>query len=646
MPNKKKLLILHLVILFFSICSIMFSQIGTEEKLIFFQTNLVIEPADTLLSRIDRARSQGANAVLISDSKFNRFGALGTAGNQWKTQADKLVAGIKARNMKLIINTITTGFNGNVLASNPSLTTGYPIEEQEVQVQNGSLVPVNSANISNGGFENYTGDDPGDWGFQDDPGSNTFIDTQVKRSGNASFRIDPRNGEQARIFRTFSVKPFHNYTLVCWIKTENLTANKFFPLIRDDNNTARRLTNLYMSQPKTSGGRSYLKNVNNLNLDWTEVRIGFNSLDATVVNLGLTVYGGYAGSIWWDDIEIIDSPFLNWINRDDLPTSITKDGIELLWDVNVEMPEDTLLGVSGFIGAYDTQHLAPEVTVISNSQVDEGDILKVSGYHALPTGSNAQVSGAWNNQDWLDKVKQVHQTLYQEFNPDGFLLNYSEIRTGGWEPNDLQFSNSGEALASSIEKTFSDMEVVAPNAEHYFWNDMVDPNHNAVETYYQVNNTLDGSWLTLDPSKVTICTWWEGQKITDKGPLSLSHFADLGFKQIVGGYYDADVTTNFNRWTTASSGIANIVGSMYTTWVKDYTNIEAFADLWWTNCEAETFVNGLIKSDTYTAAQSIYSSGIANSFSEIIFSSNEVTLQEGFAVSAGGLFEINSLGCN
>jgi len=426
-------ILLIVIIAMLSHLNIASAQIGTDDKFIMFQTNLLTEPADVTLSRIDRAKAIGANAVLFDDAKVTRYGAGSYPGDQWKAEADKLVSGIKARGMKLILKTITTGFNGSVLDINPNLTTGYPIVNQEVQVANNQLVPINSSNITNGGFENYQGNSPTDWGFQDDPGARTFIDTNVKRSGNASFRIEPRDGNQARIFREFPVKPFHHYTLVVWVKMENLTADLAFPLLRDSNNIDRALTNLKMSTENPDGGRQYINSVQNYDLDWTEVRISFNSLEATSVNLGLTTFGGTSGSIWWDDVEIIDSPFLNWINRNDLPVSMTKNGQELVLGQDIQTPIDPLLGQVPYPGSYETHHAAPIVSVLDNTNLSQGDILKVSGYHALPTGSNAQVSGAWNNPDWLATVKQVHQTLYNEFQPDGFLLDYSEIRAGGWE---------------------------------------------------------------------------------------------------------------------------------------------------------------------------------------------------------------------
>jgi len=558
--------------------------IGQEDKMLHMSANLVVTTAEELLEYVDRAQASGANAVLFSDAKLNTYGLNGTFSDTWDSRMNQLVDGVKSRGMKFNVITITMGFAGTLIASDPNLTTGYPIENQELEATNGVLVPVSSANIANGGFENFSDNTPTAWGFQDAIGERTFIDTDIKRSGNASFRAEAMNGESSRIFTVFDVKPFHQYTLQFWIRTENLTARNLAALIRDDNNKERTLTNLHISLPKDNGGQQYYERPNQLTtVGWEEVRIAFNSLNATRVNLALAVFGGEEGTIWWDDVQVFDTPALNWINRNDLPRSVKhSNGQNLSFGADVELPVDTQLGISGFQGAFDTQHLAPEILIINTTNINEGDVIEINGYHALPTASG-QISASWNNPEIYNRMRTIHQTLQNDFQPDGFLINYSEIRTGGWEPSDINIGTSGIALATSIERAFEDLFEVAPDANYYFWNDMVDPNHNAIEDYYQVNNTLDQSWLTLNPNKVTIATWWEGQKITDFGPSSLSFFADKGFKQILGAFYDEDVTDNYNRWVSAAEGVDQVSGSIYATWTspKNFTKIEEFGELWW-----------------------------------------------------------------
>ena len=84
-----------------------------------------------------------------------------------------------------------------------NLTTGYPIEQQELKATNGELIPIKSSNLVNGDFENFDGNNVLQWKSQDAVGERTFIDTTIKKSGNASFRAEAINNESSRIFTVF-----------------------------------------------------------------------------------------------------------------------------------------------------------------------------------------------------------------------------------------------------------------------------------------------------------------------------------------------------------------------------------------------------------------------------------------------------------
>ena len=608
--------------------------VGTDNQMLHISANMVENTPEELFGYIDRAKAKGANTVLFSDSKLSRFGLNGTAGSLWDTRMRELVDGIREREMKLHFITIVMGFNGSMLSNDTNLTTGYPIRKQPLQVENGILKPVATAQINNGSFEEVTADNaniPVGWGFQDAIGERTFIDTEVKRSGNASFRADARDNQLSRIFTSFETQPFHQYTLSFWMKAQNLTAANVLPVVLndDDKSIKDRLTNLRMSLPKENGGRSYFNAANNLTIDeWTEVRVAFNSQEATRVKIALAVFNGTAGSIWFDDVKIEDSPTLNWLNRDDLPISATvkETGRALSFVTDLERPVDLLLGQSGFNGSYDTQHTAPTVSLKSNTTLNEGAIVELSGWHGMPT-ANGQVSGSWNNEQNFANMRLIHQRLYDTFKPDGFLLNYSEIRTGGYEPNDTQYKNSGEALGRSIERAFADLFEVAPNAEYYFWSDMIDPNHNAIEKYYQINSSLEGIWNYVDPDKVTLATWWEGDKITKLGPLSLKFFEDLGFKQVVGAYYDANVIDNYNRWQNAAQGLNLVNGSLYATWTRprNFQDIESFGDVWWENGKVLAIENEKISTNEAIA---ILPNPAFNVVSIDLNTNSDITLRE------------------
>ena len=97
---------------------------------------------------------------------------------------------------------------------------------------------------------------------------------------------------------------------------------------------------------------------------------------------------------------------------------------------------------------------------------------------------------------------------------------------------------------------------------------MFDPMHNAVDGYYLVNGTLQGSWEGLDPA-VTIANWNSG-----KAKPSLDFFAGRGHSQILAGYYDGD--DNLSVWDAAARSVPRILGFMDTTWENRYDDLERY----------------------------------------------------------------------
>ena len=552
---------------------------ATAVNMLKVNANFSVDTAAERLAYVDLAQAAGANAILLTDSKLTRWGVGAPASERWLREMRAFRQGVQARGMKLVVNTITIGYCSSFLATNPALTTGYPIIDQPMRARGSRLLPVTTSRVPNGGFEQAAGNRPGGWTFQDDPGVRTFVDSTVTRSGAASMRLDGRGGESSRIQASIAVKPWHQYTLKFWVRTENLTARPEVLIRRVDRDV--RLTSQHLSSPAENGGRNFIRSAQNLDLNWTQMRIAFNSQDNTSLRLMFALFEGSSGSLWVDDLTINDSPTLNWIQRDDLPVAARlQNGSVLTVGTDLNLLADPLLGEIGYTGRFGTYHDGPLPDVRNGGAVKDGDIVLISGWHAQVTAAG-QIGCSWLSPGVRTLMRSAHQKIQNEFAPDGYLLNYDEIRTGGFEPSDKVLGSSGAALAASIAGAYEDLFQVAPDAEHFFWSDMVDPNHNARADYYQVANTLDGSWRSLDPARVTIINWWSGQAVLDKGPASLRHFADLGFRQVIGGYYDEDVAANYLRWQIASEGIADIDGSLYATWREDYSQIEAFGFLWW-----------------------------------------------------------------
>ena len=551
-------------------------------KPLFMQANFVVNSADQLLDVVDRAKKSGANTVILSDSKVNRA-PFNEQGVKWEQGIQKFVDGVKARDMNIYINTVTMGYCSSLSSANTNLATGYPIVAQPLRAVSNELVPIQTATVPNGGFEEYSDDLPAQWGFQDAPGIRTFIDTTTKLNGNASLRLDGIGGLNSRIITSVSVEPYHQYTLRFWIKTRDITARRISAVVRDKNDRTRRLMTQSLSTSGVNKSRNYFESANQRTLEWTEMKLAFNSLDATQVDLLFSVFGGSNGSVWLDDVELIDTPTLNWLVRDDLPSYLTNDSgarFEANRDyISIDDPE---LGQAGFAGRYTTYHDAPTIESIGSGSIVEGQTVYLYGYHAL-VSNRGQISCSWNSPETYLRMRQIHEYVFRTYQPDGVMLNYDEIRSGGFEPSDQIYTNSGEALAASISRALSDLNDIAPGAKHLFWSDMIDPFHNAKRNYYQVANTLEGSWLGVDPSQVVLATWWAGDRLVENGENSLRFFADLGFEQIVGAFYDQDVVVNHRNWMNAAENISGVIGGIYASWTSppDFSQIESFGELWW-----------------------------------------------------------------
>ena len=139
-----------------------------------------------------------------------------------------------------------------------------------------------------------------------------------------------------------------------------------------------------------------------------------------------------------------------------------------------------------------------------------------------------------------------------------------------------RFHGSGGLLAFNVLRCREIARRAGGGKPLYVWSDMFDPNHNAREGYYLVNNSFAGSWEGLDPD-VTVMKWGEPEKAAK----SLAFFSRRVKKVMIAGFYDEDVKANRARWASALGEAPNVVGVMYTTWRDDYSQLEEFARVWW-----------------------------------------------------------------
>ena len=104
---------------------------------------------------------------------------------------------------------------------------------------------------------------------------------------------------------------------------------------------------------------------------------------------------------------------------------------------------------------------------------------------------------------------------------------------------------------------------------------MFDPFHNARKQgpmyLAKGDGPWAGSWEGL-PASVTIANWHQNDAD------SLQFFAGRGHAQILAGYYKNADPRRIVAWLKLAAEVQGIRGVIYTTWVGDYSKLEAFMD--------------------------------------------------------------------
>lgn len=546
--------------------------------------NLLGDSVESFIPLVQRAKAAGADTILFSDTKTSNFYAQ-TYRQQWLAKMRELQSAVRAEGLAFVVTTASVGYCQPILQLDPTLVSSMPTVEMPLIVTGGTLVPVQTATVTNGSVEASTSaTDANGWRLFDDPGTAVQIDRQAASDGLASLRFEgavaTNESKMARAATTVSVLPFQHYVLRYSFRADTLTAGFIGPVLRGEG-TDITLTNQFPSFGQDDGARRYTQGATDLTTGWVEMELAFNSREFEAVEVIFGSWSTTAGVQWIDNVRVEAEPMLNIVRRNSLPVTLrTSGGAAVVEGVDVDALIDPVAGTVPYTGSFETYHDAPTIDVRPGGKLREGDTVLLSAWNATVT-AEGQAGCAWNEPRTFGLMRRMHRQVAQLIKPDGILIDVEETRTGGWEPADVAFGSSGAAFANHVSRVVNDAHAVVGGIPLFIWNDMLDPTMNAVADYYQVNGSLEGSWVGVDPSKVRVINWRSGDDLRVDGADGVAHFAELGFEQIIAGFYDEDVADNHAAWVTAVSGQPGIVGSMYTTWVNDYAKIDGFAALWW-----------------------------------------------------------------
>lgn len=520
----------------------------------------VSEDAERFIALLERSKKAGYSAAVVTDYKF---GKLDERPQRYYDNLRRAKEAAERLDIELIPCVCPIGYSNSLLQNDPNLAAGLPVKDCVFVVQNGTASVADRQNLLAGGeFETAQGDRPTGWDWIDGFGQATVLDESTKHGGSRSLKMhqfDRQDAGNCRVVKKVKLKPWHQYRVTLWAKTRDLGNSSDFRVM-----------------PLTDGGPlSYAHVGLQSTQDWSRHRVCFNSLDNEQATLYVGVWSGRRGTIWLDDVVLEEVGGVNLVRRDACPLTVTSEDGTTVFDEgrDFERWHDPRLGMVPYAGEFDDDHDAPVIRLTENSRIQDGQRLRISFYHTSII-HEGQVTCALIDDEVFRYVRKEVELVNKYLQPKTFFMQHDEIRVGGFDQQETQSGKtSGELLAENARRCTEIIHSVATEAKVIVWSDMFDPHHNAVDDYYLVRGSLAGSWNGLAP-EVGIVNWNSG-----KAKQSLAFFAERGHQQIIAGYYDSSVSRNLRRWGDAATGIKNIRAYMYTTWRRDYSKLEQFAEL-------------------------------------------------------------------
>ena len=502
---------------------------------------------------LDAAGQHGCNGAVLSAG----LDSLSQKSPAFFRRLEQVQQACERNHLELIPVVFSVGYGGGVLAHNPNLAEGVPVQNAPFVVKNGQgvLAPEKTAILLNGGFEEFSGNQLKGFSFRDQPQEISFVDTQVKHSGRASLRMENFTANpygHGRVMQEVELQPDRCYRMTLWVKTEGLQpAGAFRMLVLAD--ADRDLAPRDFHLPATA--------------NWRKISMLFNSLDYTKVRLYAGVWGGKSGKFWVDDWSLEEVGPVNVLHRPGTPVVVESDDGAHSCQEGVDYAP---LGKLQPDVWRDTGDAVP-LRILPGSHIHDGDHLRVSWYHSMLI-NDSQITVCMAEPEVYDIFDRETQLLAQCLHPRRVLLSMDEVRMGG-TCGACAGRDMGELLGQCVTKQADILRRYLPQAQIYIWADMFDPNHNAHGNYYLVRGDFTGSWLHVP--KDLIMTVWGGAP----RPESVRFFAGQGFPMLVACYYDASNLDGVQGWLKLARATPGVRGLMHTTWEKNYSLLPAFGDL-------------------------------------------------------------------
>jgi hypothetical protein len=522
---------------------------------VYLQTNFFVENnVNQAIALTQRAAKAGYNGIVIADSKLQNQDPF---PDFYVKNMQRFLAAARESNVEVYPAVLPVGYADGMLFRNPQLVESMPCRHVAFTVRDGRLTQDTSERYSNGSLAQWRGDRVEGCEFQDGAGVTSFRDDTNQYDGMPSLRMqDPGNlkdtSGNCRLVKRVNLEPWRQYRLTFYLKTRDFVSAGSVNAAILDPNGGRSIPTQSLSVKPTQ--------------DWTKQTLVFNSENLTSVLIYIGVWNGAMGELWLADISLRDAGFLNVNRRPTCAFALTDAaGHPLSEGSDVETVSDPHFGNIPGPGSFDMTHDIPQPEVLGN-RLKEGDTVYADYFVAATVMDNQPAICLSDPATPIMEQREIEK-IEGLMHPPGFFLSQDEMRTIGWDtPCERSGKTPGQLVAADIKRSIGFLY----GKKAFVWSDMFDPFHNAVANYYLANGSLEGSWLGLRPGTV-IVNWNSG-----KQDESLRFFASHGFGQILAGYYDGPVD-NIKPWIGKAKQTGSYLGVMYTTWVGNYNDLEAFA---------------------------------------------------------------------
>jgi hypothetical protein len=480
------------------------------------------EGLDKFVALLKQSKECGCTHFMTGDGRWLKF----PDDQAYIARVAKAKAAAKELGITLAVGVTSIGYSGRYFHFDANLAAGLPVKETPFTVKGKTALP--------------------------DPALALDV-SKVVRSGEEY--VGPSKA-----------RPFTHYKLTCTLTPEKGVEAKPEVEMWVTSSGGKRRNSCTDPEIKKDG--------DHFNLITT-----FNSLEGDDLKVRIVT-----GKLELANLKIEPAGLLLIVRRDLVPLKVTSDDGQTVYEEGKDFKRiiDPCLAQTPFPGDTTITHTPAAFELTENSRIKDGQTLKLSFWHTLRIHSD-QDSISLEDPRVFEILETEFKNAHKIWNAAGYMLNYDEIRMGGWEPRpDGKKMKPGELLAWHFKKMYDIVKATAPAAKVYTWSDMFTPHHNAysLETqkkyYYLVNGNWDGAWEGL-PQDVIILNWYSPK------PEGVKFFADRGHEQVLCGYYDAAKTdqmkNNISGWKSVTAGQPNILGFMYTTWHANYKALPEYFKL-------------------------------------------------------------------